>query len=102
METPNIWEHEYGHDGQKKKYKTELINYNSDDYDPDNQAVYKNIQTELDRKLDDFLNAYHVNPLIPMRVDVSGKAFKISMGGGDSIIIEKLEEDKGLQGYGRI
>jgi hypothetical protein len=34
-------------------------------------------------------------------VDVSGKSFKISMGERDSIVIEKLEEDKGLQGYGR-
>ncbi|HET7002891.1 MAG TPA: hypothetical protein VFI33_16310 [Puia sp.] len=101
METPNIWEHEYTHDGQKKKYKTELINYNTDDYDPDNPAVFNNIRSVLDKKLDDFLNAYRVNPLIPMRVDVSGKSFKISMGESDSIVIEKLEEDKGRQGYGK-
>ena len=101
METPNIWEHEYGRNGQKKKYKAELINYNSDDYDPDDPSVYKNTRTELDKKLDDFLNAYHINPLIPMRVDVSGKPFKISMGESESIIIEKLKEDKGPQGYGK-
>ena len=101
METPNIWEHEYGHEGQTKKYKTELINYNSDDYDPDNPSVFKNIQVELDKKLDEFLNAYHINPLIPMRVDLAGKVFKISMSESDSILIEKLEEDKGLQGYGK-
>jgi hypothetical protein len=52
--------------------------------------------------LNDFLDAYHVNPLIPMRVDVSRKPFKISMGEKDTIVIEKLEEEKGLQGYGRI
>lgn len=102
METPNIWEHEYTRDGEKKKYKTELINYNTDDYDPDNPSVFNNIRTELDKKLNDFLDAYHVNPLIPMRVDVSGKPFKISMGENDTIVIEKLEEEKGLQGYGRI
>ncbi|HLA58759.1 MAG TPA: hypothetical protein VK622_08360 [Puia sp.] len=102
METPNIWEHEYTRDGQKKQYKTELINYNVDDYDPDNPSVFKNIQTELDKKLNDFLDAYHINPLIPMRVDVSGKPFKISMGESDSILIEKLEEDKGPHGYGRV
>ena len=102
METPNIWEHEYTGDGQKKQYKTELINYNVDDYDPDNPSVFKNIQTELDKKLNDFLDAYHINPLIPMRVDVSGKPFKISMGESDSILIEKLEEDKGPHGYGRV
>ena len=101
METPNIWKHEYTRDGQKKQYKTELINYNVDDYDPDNPSVFKNIQTELDKKLNDFLDAYHTNPLIPMRVDVSGKPFKISMGESDSIMIEKLEEDKGPHGYGR-
>ena len=102
METPNIWEHEYTRDGQKKKYKSELINYNTDDYDPDNPSVFENIRTELDKKLNDFLDAYHINPLIPMRVDVSGKPFKISMGEGDSIMIEKLEEDKDPHGYGRI
>src|SRR5438128_8356700 len=102
METPNIWEHEYAQDGQKKKYKTELINYNTDDYGPDNPSVFNNVRSDLDKKLDEFLNAYHVNPLIPMRVDVSGKPFKISMGDSDSIVIEKLEEDKGLQGYGRL
>jgi hypothetical protein len=102
MEKPNIWEHEYTRDGQKKSYKTELINYNTDDYDPDNPSVFKNIQTELDKKLNEFLDAYHVNPLIPMRVDVSGKPFKISMGESDSIEIEKLEEDKAPHGYGRI
>src|SRR5579864_7295843 len=101
MEKPNIWQHEYTRDGQKKTYKTELINYNSDDYDPDNPSVFNNIRIELDKKLNDFLDAYQVNPLIPMRVDVSGNPFKISMGEGDSIVIEKLEEDKGLQGYGR-
>jgi hypothetical protein len=101
METPNIWEHEYTRDGQKKKYKVDLTNYNTDDYDPDNPSVFKNIQMELEKKLNDFLDAYHVNPLIPMRVDVSGKPFKISMGESDSILIEKLEEDKGLQGYGK-
>jgi len=101
METPNIWEHEYGRDGQKKQYKTELVNYNMDDYDPDNPSVFENIRAELDNKLNDFLNAYHVNPLIPMRVDVSGKPFKISMGESNSIVIEKLEEDKGTHGYGR-
>ena len=101
METPNIWEHTYTRDGQTKKYKTELINYNTDDYDPDHPGVFKKIQTELDKKLNEFLDAYHVNPLIPMRVDVSGKPFKISMGERDSIEIEKLEEDKGLLGYGK-
>ena len=102
METPNIWEHEYTRDGQKKKYRTELINYNTDDYDPDNPAVFKNIQMELDKKLNDFLDAYHVNPLIPMRVDVSGKPFKISMVESNSIVIEKLVEDKDHAGYGRM
>jgi hypothetical protein len=102
MEKPNIWEHEYTRDGQKKTYRTELINYNADDYDPDNPSVFKSIQTELDKKLNDFLDSYHVNPLIPMRLDVSEKPFKISMGESDSIVIEKLEEDKGLNGYGRV
>lgn len=101
MEKTNIWEHEYTRDGQKKKYKAELINYNTDDYDPDNPSVLNNIRSELDQKLNEFLDTYHVNPLIPMRVDVSGKSFKISMGESDSIEIEKLEEDKGLQGYGK-
>ena len=101
METPNIWEHEYTRDGQMKRYKTELINYNMDDYDPDNPSVFENIRAELDKKLNEFLDAYHVNPLIPMRVDVSGKPFKISIGQSDSILIEKLEEDKGRHGYGR-
>lgn len=101
METPNIWEHEYIRDGQKKKYKSELINYNTDDYDPDDPSVFTNIRAELDKKLNDFLDAYHVNPLIPMRVEVSGKPFKISMSETDSVEIEKLEEDTGLQGYGK-
>ena len=100
METPNIWEHEYTRDGQKKSYKTELINYNADDYDPEDPSVFTNIRTELDKKVNDFLDAYHVNPLIPMRVNVMKKPFKISMGEGDSITIEKLKEDTGLQGYG--
>jgi hypothetical protein len=102
METPNIWEHEYSRDGQKKMYKTEVINYSTDDYDPDNPSVFNNIRAELDKKLNDFLDAYHINPLIPMRVDVSGKPYKISMGDSNSIVIEKLEEDKGPHGYGRI
>jgi hypothetical protein len=100
METPNIWEHDYTLDGQQKKYKTELINYNADDYHPEDSSFFKNIRTALDKKVNEFLDAYHINPLIPMRFDVIGKPFKISMGAGDSIIIEKLEEDTGLKGYG--
>ena len=100
METPNIWEHNYTLNGQNKKYKTELINYNTDDYDPDDPSFFNNIRIELDKKLNDFLDAYQVNPLIPMRVEVMKKPFKISMGEGDSIIVEKLEEETGLQGYG--
>ena len=100
METPNIWEHEYALNGQKKKYKTELINYNADDYNREDPSVFNNIWTELDKRVNDFLDAYHVNPLIPMRVDISGKTFKISMGENDSIIVEKLNDEIGLQGYG--
>jgi hypothetical protein len=69
MEKPNIWEHEYTWEGRTKKYKTELINYNMDDYDPDNPSVFNDIRIELDKKLNDFLDAYHVNPLIRMRVE---------------------------------
>jgi hypothetical protein len=100
METPNIWEHEYSFNGQPKKYKTELINYNAEDYNPDDPSFFINIRTELDKKLNEFLDAYHINPLIPMRVDVMEKSFKISMGAGDNILMEKLAEDTGLRGYG--
>ncbi|HEY2648642.1 MAG TPA: hypothetical protein VGI38_05595 [Puia sp.] len=101
VETPNIWEHNYNLNGQQKKYKAELINYNAEEYNPEDPSFFKNIRTELDRKLNEFLDAYHVNPLIPMRLDVMGKPFKISMSAGDSIVIEKLVEDIGLRGYGK-
>jgi len=100
MDSPNIWEHVYNFNGLKKKYKTEVINYHPDDYNPDDPAYFLNIRAELDRSIHEFLDAYHVNPLIPMRVEISGKAFKISMGDNDSIMIEKLVEDKDISGYG--
>ena len=39
---------------KRRNNKTELINYNSDDYDPDDPSVFKNIQAELDKKLLEF------------------------------------------------
>lgn len=99
MDSPNIWEHDYILNGQKKKYKTELINYHPDDYNPDDPSEFLNIRTELDKGVNNFLDAYHVNPLIPMRMDISGKIFKVSMGENDSILIEKLQDDPGAQGY---
>ncbi|HEY2347616.1 MAG TPA: hypothetical protein VGH64_01310 [Puia sp.] len=101
-EVPNIWEHNYNLNGQPKKYKAELIHYNAEEYNPEDPSFFESIRTELDRKLNGFLDAYHVNPLIPMRVDVMGKPFKISMSTADSIVIEKLTEDTGLRGYGRL
>jgi hypothetical protein len=100
IDNPNIWEHVYTLNGQKKKYKTELINYHPDDYNPDEPSEFINIRTELDKGVKNFLDAYHVNPLIPMRVDISGKIFKLSMVEGDSVIIEKLAENVGPEGYG--
>jgi hypothetical protein len=101
METQEIWDHQYTLDGQLKNFKAQLINYHAEDYQSEDPSYYNNIRTELDKKLNEFLDAYHINPLIPMRFDVLGKPFKISMGAGDTISIEKLEEDKGLQGYGK-
>jgi len=99
-EIPNIWEHDYNLNGQPKKYKAELINFNAEQYNPEDPSFFNNMRTELDRKLNEFLDAYHINPLIPMRLDIMGKPFKISMGAGDFIVIEKIAEDTGLRGYG--
>jgi hypothetical protein len=100
MDSPNTWEHEYMLNGQKKRYKTEVVHYSPEDYNPDDPSYFLNIRAELDKSINDFLDAYHVNPLIPMLVEISGKAFKISMGENDSIIVEKLAEHKEIHGYG--
>jgi hypothetical protein len=100
MESPNIWMHDYTLNGEKKRYRTELINYNPIDYETEDPSGFLKIRPELDKKVNDFLVAYHVNPLIPMRFDISGKIFQISMGEGHSILVEKLVEDRGLHGYG--
>lgn len=100
MENPNIWMHNYTHKGEKKRYHTELVNYNPTDYETEDPSGFLKIRPELDKKVNDFLDAYQVNPLIPVRFDIAGKIFQISMGEGDSIIVEKLLEDTGLHGYG--
>jgi hypothetical protein len=100
MENPAIWMHDYTFNGVKKSYRTELIHFNPNDYDTEDPSGFLKIRPELDKKVNDFLEAYHVNPLIPMRFDIAGKPFQISMGEGDSIQVEKLVEDTGLRGYG--
>ncbi len=98
MDNPGIWEHEYISGGQKKKYKVELINFPPNDDNPDDPSRYLKIRPELDKQINTFLDAYHINPLIPMRLEISGKSFQVAMGPDEVIQVEKLVEDSGHQG----
>jgi len=102
MDNLNFWEHDYNTSVEKKKYKVEFINNHPDDDNPDDPLDITKIRPELDRQLNKFLDAYHVNPLIPMRLELSGNFFQVSMSEDNSIKVEKLAEDSGLKGYGHI
>ena len=99
MDSPNTWEFEYLHQNTTKKFKVELINYRTDEDNPDDPAHFKKIRDELDLRIKDFLNVYQKNPLIPMRVETMGKIFKISMGENSVVVVEELDERIGIKGY---
>ena len=96
---PNVWEHEYILADKKKTYKVEFINYVPEDYIPDGLVDFNKLRDELDKGVGKFLAAYQINPLIPMRVEVTGKPYKVSMGEQDVIIVEKLDERLEIKGY---
>jgi hypothetical protein len=102
MNGPNFWEHEYSTDGQKKTYKIEFTDNHPNPDHPEDAPDIDKIRPELDKELNKFLDAYHTNPEIPMRLEVSGKSYQVSMAEGQTIKLEKLVQDPGLKGYGRI
>lgn len=99
MDVPNIWEHKYKLQDKLKNYKVELVNYHPDDYNPEDPSEFIKVRGQLDKDIEEFLDAYHKNPLVPMKFEVMGKAFKISMEENDKIAVEKLHERKRGMGY---
>ena len=99
MDYPNIWKHNYALNGKAKNYNVELVNYQPAEEYPEDPSEFIKIRKELDKYIETFLDAYHTNPLIPMRIEIIGKAFQISMSENDLIIVEELHERRGIRDY---
>ena len=99
MDNLDIWEHKYNLGDKVLNYKVKLVNYDPEDYNPEDPSDFLKIRDQLDKHIADFLNEYQTNPLIPMKVEIMGKAFTISMDVNNEISVEKMHEIGGRRGY---